>query len=219
MGSTSLMDAPTLSLDVLLRAAKLGFTLLNAAPQLSPEFLLKGTSGIARRDWGVALSNLWITIEQLTEALWQREILKPIASDRDPIQGRSDQLRDTRSWTAANRHELLYSKGAISDSSLRDLSRARKARNDLSHRGTHPTEAAAYSAYRSALALLRGACGDAAIPLSGLNLADHSLSDPFKPRESRALNPRYWMAIPKLPGEVELEREEARARAEQAQKS
>src|SRR5205814_2165744 len=107
---------------------------------LSPEFLLKGVSGIARRDWGVALSNLWITIEQLTEVLWQRDVLRPMQSDENRIAGRSDQLKDTRTWTAANRHELLHLKGIVSDTALRHLYHARKARNDLSHRGTHPTE-------------------------------------------------------------------------------
>lgn len=181
-------------------------------PQVAPEFLLKGVSGIARRDWGVALSNLWIIIEQLTEALWQREILKPLEAAEDRIPGRLDQLKDTRTWTAANRHELRGLKGTIPEPALRCLYQARRARNDLSHRGTHPTEGAANSAYRATLALFQAAAGDIDLPLARLNLADHSLSDPFKPRETGPLNPQYWMEIPKLPGEAELEREETRAR-------
>jgi hypothetical protein len=210
-----LMDPPTLDFEVLRQAAKEGFALLKSVPRLSPEFLLKGVSGIARRDWGVGLSNLWITIEQLTETLWQREVLEPAASDQSRITGRSDQLRDTRTWTTANRHEMLHFKGAIPATVLRDLYHARKARNDLSHRGTHPTDASASSAYRATLALLQSVVGEIDISLSGLDLTDHSLSDPFKPRESRALDPQYWMEIPKLPGEADLEREEARARSDQ----
>lgn len=215
----TLLDPPILNFDLLQTAARQGFALLDSVPQLSPEFLLKGVSGIARRDWGVALSNLWITVEQLTEALWRRDVLKAVTSDENPISGRLDQLKDTRTWTAANRHELLHLKGIVSDTALRNLYHARKARNDLSHRGTHPTEAAARSAYSATLALFQAAIGGVNIPLTGLDLADHSLSDPFMPRDSQALNPQYWMKIPKLPGEAELEQEEARARRPSEHKS
>jgi hypothetical protein len=79
----------------------------------------------------------------------------------------------------------------------------------LSHRGTHPNEPAAYSAYIATLELLQIVVGDIDIPLARLNLADHTLSDPFKPYLPGPLNPQYWMEIPKLPGEAEIEREEA----------
>lgn len=209
-----LMDPPTVEFAKLRDAAGTGFALLKLAPQLSPEFLLKGISGIARRDWGVGLSNLWISIEQLTETLWEREILKSLPSGEDQIAGRQDQLKDARTWTAATRQELLHSKGKISTSDLRELYAARKARNELSHRGTHPREDAAYAAYRAMLALLQSVVGENLIPLAGLNLADHSLSDPFKPKEHGPLEPKYWMEILKLPGEAELEREEARDRSQ-----
>ena len=204
-----LVEPNTVEFARLREAFDVGFALLKLVPQLSPEFLLKGVSGIARRDWGVGLSNLWISVEQLTECLWQREVLNLLPSRKGHIAGRQDQLKDTRTWTAANRHELLHSKGAISSTALRDLYVARKARNDLSHRGTHPGEASAHATYRATLALFKCAVGEKVIPLSGLNLENHSLSDPFKPREHRMLDPKYWMEIPKLPGEEELELEEA----------
>jgi hypothetical protein len=59
------------------------------------------------------------------------------------------------------------------------------------------------------LSLLEIACGDQVIPLKALDLADHTLSDPFIPREPVTLEPTHWLAIPKLPGEEELERLEA----------
>ena len=64
-----LMEPRTLAFDALAEAARIGFRLLKMVPHLSPEFLLKGVSGIARRDWGIGLSNFWITTEQLTELL------------------------------------------------------------------------------------------------------------------------------------------------------
>jgi hypothetical protein len=204
-----LMEPRTLDFDVLAGAARAGFALLKMVPHLSPEFLLKGVSGIARRDWGIGLSNLWITIEQLTESLWQRDVISPAKSGVEPIAGREGQLKDTRTWTAANRQELLHLKGIIAEVVLRDLYVARKARNDLSHRGVHPSEASANSAYRATLALLQSVVGDVAIPLSKIDIADHSLSDPFKPRDDRNIDPKYWMEILKLPGESELEIEES----------
>jgi hypothetical protein len=214
----ALVGPKKIDFETLRQASVDGFALLKLAPQLSPEFLLKGVTGIARRDWGVGLSNLWITIEQLTETLWQRAVLEALALAAEPIAGRADQLRDTRTWTAANRHEVLHMKSVISASALQDLYLARKARNELSHRGAHPTEAAANAAYRATLALLRSVVGETPIPLSKLDLTDHSLSDPFKPKEQASSEPQYWMHIPKLPGETEIEEEESRARGDRSEK-
>lgn len=188
-----------------------GISLLKDVPQLSPEFLLKGVSGFARRDWGMALSNLWITIEQITEFLWERHVLGSLPTE-NRIPGRQDQLKDTRTWTAANRHELLASMSVYSENELRHLYAARKARNDLSHRGHHPSEQAASSAYEGVLALLRCATGSKPIPLSSLKLADHSISDPFTAMEARLEGVKFWMDFPKLPGEEDMEKEEAAAR-------
>ena len=46
-----------------------GKAILDKIPQLGGEFLLRGVTGVARRDWGSALANLWIAIEQLTSYL------------------------------------------------------------------------------------------------------------------------------------------------------
>jgi hypothetical protein len=100
----------------------------------------------------------------------------------------------------------------VSASILASLSIARKSRNALAHRGTHPKEADAHASYASAIALLEIAADGIAIPLRQLDLQDHALSDPFKPRDPIALNPTHWMAIPKLPGEAELEKLEAASR-------
>lgn len=183
----ALLNPRTISFKSLEMAAEKGFALLKSVPQLSPEFLLKGVSGIARRDWGLALSNLWIIIEQLTEYLWQRHIIEPVQIEDNRIIGRLDQLRDNRTWSAANRHELLFSKGILSDAILRQLYVARKARNELSHRGTHPNEIAARSAYNAAVMLFQCIVGDEDIPLARVDLSDHSLSDPFKPHEAIVL--------------------------------
>jgi hypothetical protein len=84
----------------------------------------------------------------------------------------------------------------------------------LGHRGQHPGEAESRSAYAGTLSLLEIACGELPIPLMALDLADHTLSDPFVPRKPSPIEPTHWMAIPKLSGEEELERLEAAERNE-----
>jgi hypothetical protein len=69
-------------------AMSAGRSILEALSELSGEFLLKGVSGIARRDWGTALANLWIVVEQITSNLWDRRMVGP-AQGPDPIPGRS----------------------------------------------------------------------------------------------------------------------------------
>jgi hypothetical protein len=204
----NLVGVRSIAVGELSTAMGAGRVLLDAVPELSGEFILKGATGIARRDWGAALSNLWIVVEQITSNVWAHEVLDPTRSS-DGITGRLDQLADPRTWTIAVRHELLHQIGIIPADTLATLSVARKARNALAHRGKHPTEADARAAYTSALAILQIAVDDLPVPLQKLDLSDHALSDPFRPRLSEKLEPTHWMEIPKLPGEAELERQEA----------
>jgi hypothetical protein len=207
-----LLEPRTVDFSEISRAMKLGLDVFAAVPTLSGEFLLKGVSGIARRDWGAALVNLWIVVEQITSLLWNREVLQALAEETS-IAGQRDQLKDTRTWTTANRHELLFQKTIIDHGTLRDLYVARKGRNELVHRGLHPSEVVARSAYSGVLSMLRIALAGREIPLFKMNIDDHSLSDPFKPIKPQVINnAKYWMEIKKLPGELELELEEAQNR-------
>lgn len=205
--AVELMSPRTANLSVLIRAMKNGRDILTTVPELSGEFLLRGTTGIARRDWNLALANLWIVIEQLTSNLWTKHVTTTAKAD-DRVDGRVDQLQDTRTWSVSTRQELLFQIGILTIDVLRDLSTARRARNALAHTGKGPSEDFAQAALRAALHLLKVASGRE-IPLSRLDLADHILSDPFGPREEFKIEPQYWMPVPKLPGEEELERLEA----------
>ncbi len=133
------------------------------------------------------------------------------------VPGRLDQLPDTRTWTVAARLELLYQIGVVEADLLGLLTVARRARNTLAHTGRHPAESDATAAYSSALALLQLATSGSAIPLMHLDLSDHTLSDPFLPPPPMKIDPVYWMEIPKLPGEAELERLEAAVRHNDSQ--
>jgi hypothetical protein len=209
----ALLKPRIVTLADLSSALAAGRAILDAVPQLSGEFLLKGVTGIARHDWGSSLANLWIGIEQITSNLWKRHVVAP-AKAQNPIAGRAEQLSDTRTWTIAVRHELLHQIGLLPRVTLSNLAEACKARNELAHSGKHPSSTAAQAAYAAATGLLQVAVGSLPIPLLSLNLANHALSDPFAPREPSEIHPSHWMEILKLPGEAELERLEAEFRVE-----
>ena len=63
-----------------MRAAHKGRLALEGVPGVRGEFLLKGATGFARRDWGTALANLWIVVEQLTTHLWYSKISIQLAN-------------------------------------------------------------------------------------------------------------------------------------------
>lgn len=211
LDAISLASPRTISLAELSSALKVGRSVLDTIPELSGEFLLKGATGIARRDWSSALANLWVVVEQITAHLWALVVLEKVKSS-GTISGRVDQMSDARTWTIAARHELLHQIGVIPFETLAHLAKARKARNDLLHKGIHAPSGASNSAFEAASDLLRTAAPDSLIPLLGLDLSKHEISDPFRPDRPTEIKPTHWMEITKLPGESELEQLEAEHR-------
>ena len=206
------LDEPrTLELIELVEASETGRSILEQIPEVGGEFLLRGATGYARRDWGVALANLWIVVEQMTSHLWEKSVVLD-AKEGPLISGRIDSLIDNRTWTIGVKHEVLFQKGILSPLSFAELNRARKARNKLSHSGLYPDEASAKSALNSVRELLKTLVPDTRIPFLKLDLNDHGLSDPFRPKNHGPVRPKYWMDIKKLPGEADLEKLEAQAR-------
>lgn len=204
----ALFQPRTVTFTSLAHAMKVGLSVLDRLPTLRGDYFLRGVTGIARRDWGVALANIWIVIEQIISELWRQHVVEPTA-EHDNSRARRDQLNDTRTWTASARIEMLFQKGVLSRKTVASLSKARKARNDLSHEGTHPMQLDAMSAYEGVCGLLTVALNGERPPLFDLDLADHVLSDPFAPPKRLTFEPTHWMEIPKLPGELQLERAEA----------
>ena len=214
MEAIALEGPRKITIGELVQAAQKGRLVLKNVPSIGGEFLLKGVTGYARRDWGTALANLWIVIEQLTSHLWSEKIISPAQKSRI-IRGRIANLRDNRTWTISTRHEMLFQMRTFDAALYECLAEARKARNQLSHDGRHPDEKDATAALVSVKNLLRILLPSLEIPFADMDLEDHTISDPFKPIERRPLDPpKYWMEIKKLPGEAELEKLEAKARKE-----
>ncbi|WP_128916083.1 hypothetical protein [Bradyrhizobium nanningense] len=211
MEAIELMYPRTVRFSQLASAMKVGLSVLSCVARLRGDLLLKGVTGIARRDWNSGLSNLWIVIEQIVSHVWDQRIVGQAVIDGAP-KSRRDQLSDNRTWTVAVKLEVLHQSGFLDAAALQDLSVARKARNDLAHEGQTPSETSALAALSALRHLLGAVMPEQRIPLFDLNLSDHAISDPFAPREPRAIEPQYWMEIPKLPNELELEQLEAKAR-------
>ncbi|MEQ9488828.1 MAG: hypothetical protein RIM72_07535 [Alphaproteobacteria bacterium] len=213
MEAIALYKPRVVTFDTLQNAATVGLGVLSRIPELSAEFLLKGVTGHARRDWGTALSNLWVAVEQLTQHLWTLHVVSQEKDEEHRIPGRKDQLADVRTWTIAARHELLAQKGVVSKLLLSHLANARRARNELAHTGKHPSKRASESAYSSICGLLELCLDGEQLPFLSIDLENHSISDPFSPIDNSSLKPEFWMEIPKLPGEHELELDEAKRRS------
>jgi hypothetical protein len=217
LDSIHLYKPRSVQLSTLDSAMKTGLAALKRLEPMRGEYILRGATGLARRDWGTALANLWIVTEQLLEALWIREIIEP-ARALDSSRARKDQLNDNRAWTAATRIEMLHQKGVFDLATLTALSKARKARNDLAHRGVRPSENNTKACYDGICSLICVVLADDTLPLLLLNLADHALSDPFAPpKHGGRIEPEFWMSIPKLPGEEEIKRMEAKLVASRRQ--
>lgn len=209
----ALYQPRSVKFEALAQAVRIGLGILNRLPAVRGDYFLRGVTGIARRDWGTALANMWIVAEQIISELWRRHVVEPTIAE-DATRARRAQLTDTRTWTASARVEMLFQKGILSKETVKSLSSARKARNDLSHEGKHPTQADALSAYDGVCGLMTVALEGERPPLFALDLSDHLMSDPFDPPKRLTVEPTHWMEIPKLPGELELERAEAGHRAQ-----
>jgi hypothetical protein len=130
---------------------------------------------------------------------------------RGDLGKRIDQLRDNRTWSVANKIELLVQTGIIHEENYADLADARKLRNALIHKGSVSDQEGCNSILRSLEILLSAAVPDLEIPMNNLDLQDLTLTDPFAPVEMRG-KPTHWLPIHKLPGEEEIEKLEAQIR-------
>ncbi|TPW34423.1 hypothetical protein [Oecophyllibacter saccharovorans] len=159
------------------QAIQVGLQILAAVPPVQGEYLLKGVTSFVRLDWGEALANFWIVVEQLISFLWKKYIVDPTLVN-DPNSSRRKQLEDRRTWTASTRIEMLTQKDVIPLECFKALATARRARNKLHHEGTHPTKEDAQAAYKGLIELLIVALNGQKLPLLEIVLDEFMLDDP-----------------------------------------
>ena len=130
----------------IIAARQKGAKISSAIATLRVEFLLHGISAFVSHDWASALSHLWIAVEQVISFMWQEDVVVDPCQPKEPIEGRSKFIQDHRTWVTSARMEVLYQIGVIDENTYRLLNTARKARNELIHKGTKPTKVAAEAA-------------------------------------------------------------------------
>ena len=133
--TADLMNPIAIFAEEMKRAYDEGAEIISLIPNLSAELLLFGVSAYIQRAWAESLTNLWICVEQVISHFWNKEMIEK--ADQS-ILGRRDFLKDNRTWTTSTKSEMLFNKGLIDGSTYALLSKARKARNELVHRGTIP---------------------------------------------------------------------------------
>jgi hypothetical protein len=149
---------------------------LQQFPGLTPEFLLRGFTGLRYHNYSEALASLWICVEQLTSLKWSREFIGQ--NDRHPqaLKGRMDSLRDdNRTWSAAVRQELLMQIGSIDADTFAAIFPARKARNNLAHSGQVPDRDVVLRLFDGVLRLLKSMAGTKSLGIDNLTIREDEL--------------------------------------------
>ncbi len=132
-----------------------GFDVLDKINNLSPNFIVKGHKALVAWDLSDALSNFWISIEQLTSHLWDTLLLPNLSQRGNKIKTKYMKLKKAKcDWKVSERHKLLTEAGYIKSSELQALNTARVERNKLVHSGELPLFEVVEDLWFSLLAML-----------------------------------------------------------------
>ena len=141
----------------LIQARRKGEEVTSKINTLRVDFILYGVSAYVSHEWNSSLAHLWIAIEQLIEYRWCERIEKGYQPS-EPIPRRSEFLNDHRTWVISAKIEVLFQVRAVTEEVYHLLSIARKARNDLSHKGINVTKSAAEAAFNAVFQLIASIC-------------------------------------------------------------
>jgi len=176
---------------------------------LSVGFLLQGVSSFVAHEWAGALSHLWVSLEQVVSDLWQENVVTGGAQPSPPIQNRREFLQDHRTWVTSTRLEVLFQRGILSEAAYRHLNAARKARNELAHKGITPTKQSAEAAMDGLFELIASAQPSSTDPTLSEIVAGIKTRDPTErhyspPKVNDMDEGGLWLGpLPPIPGEKE----------------
>ena len=151
-------------------AINTGSLILKKIYNLTPTYLIRGATEIKYKNWELALSSLWITIEQLTEYLWKELFIKNSdLQPKNPIPNRIKSLReDHRTWSISVKQEILFQANIISQDLFLKLYPVRQARNGLVHNGDNIEENIAISAYEVVAELIMLCSENVKLPIQNI---------------------------------------------------
>ena len=203
-----LLDSNFILLADLGDAYQKGKTFLEKVKNLSPSFLIKGTTAFINNSFAESLINNWLSIEQILDNIWQTSILQK--QIQVTISGRNDFLKDNRTWTSAAKAEMFFQKGFIDATLYNQISIARKARNYFVHTGENPSKKDAETAFNALFSLLSLAVTNFADSTNfNVLIEKYKAIDPIKrnfydkkKKEFKIEEVEYWLdaAIPPIPG-------------------
>lgn len=131
--SISLLNPHAVTIEEIQESYNKGKIIFDKVPKLSPNMLLDGISYYVSSQWSESLIFLWTSIEQLINQIWEEQIINN--KIELVIEGRTDFLKDFRTWTSSARIETLFQKNIIPIGTYKYLNLARKVRNDFIHNG------------------------------------------------------------------------------------
>lgn len=152
-------------------AVKQGNKILSKINNLTPKFLIRGITEIKYRNWDLVLSNLWVTVEQLIDFIWNKiYLVDKKYHPNEQIEGRIKSLKnDSRTWSTSVKQEILFQNGLLTELIISKLFPARKARNKLVHEGKGVSKNVAIELYEAVKLLLVKATDLKSIHLIDIN--------------------------------------------------
>jgi hypothetical protein len=159
LDSIILIEPDHIKLSEFIDALDKGSKIMSEINNLTSKFLVKGVTEIKYQNWDLVLSNLWITVEQLIDHLWNNVFLEENTyHPMKPIDGRKKSMKeDSRTWSTSVKQEILFQNDILSSDIIVRLFPARKARNKLVHEGRNVPKKIAIELFEGVRLLLQRA--------------------------------------------------------------
>jgi hypothetical protein len=109
---------------------------LDALSPALPELIVGAYSNLSREHIPEAIVDSWVVTEQILDAYWEQHVSGATEA------GRAAMLKDSRTFTAAIRAEVLLTAGRLSPELWQAVTVARGHRNKLAHRAQATLQAA-----------------------------------------------------------------------------
>lgn len=201
-----LYNPPSIEYKTIFKALEEGRRVLNRVPQISVPILLNGITFLVKKQWSEALSNIWTSIEQVVNQIWDQTIIKkdPTISE---VSGRKEFLRDYRTWTVASEIEVLYQRGLIDIYTYQLLNMARKSRNEFIHKGFIPSREDTKAAIEGLFAIISLVISEykdsKSLNTTLENILQFLSIDNRRKRKISDEDVIAWLPIPPIPGDKE----------------
>lgn len=205
--SINLLEPEIILSSELKEAYKKGKEYFSKLDKLTPSLLLNGTSNYVKHQWVEGLIFLWTSIEQVINIIWTKEIIKNLNDNDDIIEGRTNFLKDFRTWTTSTKIELIYQKGFLRTEDYQLLNKARKSRNDFVHNGkelNEETVKCALDGLFHLISLVISSYQNADLLNDTLETIYKNQREDLIPQKTKFSNDdvKYWLSLPPLPGDI-----------------